>query len=104
MRVRSFSDSSNSYLPAIDDIFYPIRLKQWLRSSNRNARDLSTHSALASSMGSPYYGGRLVLNIRTSNLHNAPLLVLSDAELARRQSEVDRPCKRCAAWKSTWGC
>ena len=64
-----------------------MRLKQWLRRGNKHARSLSTHSGPAE-MDSLYYGGAMVLGICSTDLQDADLVVLSDAQLSRRQPEV----------------
>lgn len=53
-------------------------------------------TAAASSMGASYYGRTRMLGtvIRTSDLEEAPNVVLSDELLARRMSDMDPPCKR----------
>ena len=67
---------SDSRLPSVSNIISIIKLKQWLRSA-RHARDLSTHSAPAAlEMGSPYYGGAMVLCLRKKDLQETPLTVL----------------------------
>jgi WD40 repeat protein len=96
MSLRSFPNSSDNELLPVSDNLSLVRLERWLRSGNRNERDLSTHSAPASSMDFSYYGGAKVMGIRLADLETAPLFVLSDAQLERRQSEVDHPCKRRA--------
>lgn len=91
----AFTDSSDGDIPPIDDISSIVCFKQWSKLGNRDARDLSTHSA-PPTMGPVYYGGAKVLETRNPFREDSPLLVLSDAQLARRQPEIDHPRKRCA--------
>jgi hypothetical protein len=83
----------DSRLPTIEELIRHIRQHQEFRHT---ARRLSTQSAPASAMGSPYYRGALCLGVRNADIVDAEFVVLSDAQLLRTAPEHDHPCLRCA--------